>query len=82
MKEKLRQLLKWAGIFIFCFVVIYVIVFFGGWKLFTSGDPILIEIGVAFVLSIFVFAFGEAGSALERRVKTLEERLNEFENKQ
>ena len=82
MKEKLKLLLKWAGVFIFCFVIIYLIVFFWGSKLFGSGDPILIEIGVALILSIFVFAFGEAGAALEKRVKALEERLNEFENKQ
>ena len=57
-------------------------VFFGGWKLFESGDPILIEIGVALVLSFFVFVFGEIVTGLEKRVKSLEERLNEFEKKE
>lgn len=82
MKEKWKLLLKWAGVFIFCFVIIYLTVFFWGSKLFGSGDPILIEIGVALILSIFVFAFVEAVSVLEKRVKALEERLNAFENKQ
>lgn len=82
MANKMKRLLKWAGVFVLCFLVIYLIVFFGGWRLFESGDPILIEIGAALVLSIFLFAFGEGIEALEKRVKTLEERLNQFENKE
>ena len=79
MKDKFKLLLKWAGIFALCFVVIYLFVFCGGWKLFESGDPILIEIGVAFVLSFFVFIFSEIVIGLEKRVKSLEERVNELE---
>ena len=82
MKEKFKIFLKWAVVFLLCFLLIYLFVFFGGWKLFESGDPILIEIGVALVLSIFVFAFGEIVVGLEKRVKSLEERLNEFEKKE
>ena len=76
MKNKLKNLLKWVVTFIICFVVIYLIVFFGGWKLFESGDPILIEIGIALVLSFFVFAFSETVTALEKIVKSLEDRLS------
>lgn len=82
MKHEIKLLLKWAGTFILCFIVIYLIVFFGGWKLFESGDPILIEVGIALILSIFVFIFNEIVTTLEKRVKSLEERLNEIENKQ
>ena len=82
MKDKIKLLLKWAGIFLLCFIVIYFFVFFGGWKLFESDDPILIEVGVAYVLSFFVFAFNEIVTGLAKRVKSLEERLNELENKQ
>ncbi len=81
MKDKIKLILKWAVIFIICFVVIYLIVFFGGWKLFESGDPILIEVGVAFVLSFFVFLFYEIVTCLEKRVKSLENRLDELENR-
>lgn len=81
MKNKMKLLLKWLGIFILCFIVIYLVVFFGGAKLFESGDPILIEIGVALVLSIFVFAINEVVTNLDKRVKYLEERLNKLENK-
>ena len=52
------------------------------WKLFESGDPILIEVGVAFVLSFFVFIFNEVVTGLEKRVKSLEERINELEKKE
>ncbi|MBE6665628.1 MAG: hypothetical protein E7603_05345 [Ruminococcaceae bacterium] len=82
MKNKLRLLLKWICIFVLCFIIVYLIVFFGGWKLFESGDPILIEIGVALVLSFFVFAFNEVVTDLQKRVKSLEKRINELENKQ
>lgn len=82
MKDKIKLLLKWAGTFVLCFIVIYLIVFFGGWKLFESGNPILIEVGVALILSFFVFVFNEIVTSLEKKVKFLEERLNELENKQ
>ena len=81
MNNKFKSFLRWAGTFVICFIVIYLTVFFGGWKLFNSGDPILIEIGVALVLSIFVFVINEIITALDKRVKALEARLNELENK-
>ena len=81
MKNKLKMLLRWAFWFLICFVVIYLFVFFGGWKLFESRNPILIEVGIAIPLSIFVFAGNEAATELEKRVKSLEERLNKLENK-
>ncbi len=81
MKNKIKLLLRWGGTFLLCLIVIYLFVFLGGWKLFESGDPILIEIGVAFVLSFFVFIFNEIVTGLEKRVKSLEERINELEKK-
>ena len=81
MNNKFKSFLRWAGTFVIFFLVIYLTVFFGGWKLFNSGDPILIEIGVALVLSIFVFVINEIITALDKRVKALEARLNELENK-
>ena len=82
MKAKIKLLLKWVCIFVLCFVIIYLFVFLGGWKLFESGDSILIELGVALVLSFFVFIFNEIVTGLEKRVKSLEERLEKLENKQ
>ena len=76
MKNKLKSLLRWAGIFLLCFAVVYLTVFFGGWKLFESGDPILIELGAAFILSVFVFAFNETITKLEKKIEDLEKRID------
>ena len=80
MKEKLKLLLRWGITFLLCFLIIYLTVLFGGWKLFESGDPILIELGVALILSFFVCVINEVVTKLERRVKALEERLDQYEN--
>ncbi len=80
MKFSLKSILRWAGVFLLCFLVLYVTVFFGGWKLFESGDPILIELGAAFILSIFVFAANEVITNLEKRIKALEERIKKLED--
>ena len=82
MRAKLRTLMRWAITFVVCFIVIYLFVFFGGWKLFESGDAVLVELGVALVLSIFVYLFTEIVIRLEKRVKALEERLDKLENTQ
>ena len=79
-KNKFLTLLRWAGIFLLCFAVVYLTVFFGGWKLFESRDPLLIEIGVALILSIFVFAFNETVTKLEKKIEALEKRIDEMEN--
>lgn len=79
MKDKIKLFLRWVAMFFLCFIVIYLFVFFGGWKLFESGDPILIEVGVAFVLSFFVAIANEVTTGLEKRVKSLEERINKLE---
>ncbi|MBR6745259.1 MAG: hypothetical protein IKM00_08610 [Clostridia bacterium] len=80
MKNKFKAVLRWAGIFLLCFAVIYLTVFFGGWKIFESGDPILIELGAAFILSVFVFAFNETVTKLEKKIEALEKRISEMEN--
>ncbi len=79
MKQKFKTMLRWFGWFVICFLVIYLIVLFFGAKLFENGDPILIEVGVALILSIFVFAGNEAATELEKKVKALEERIEALE---
>ena len=81
MKEKLKLLLRWVVVFVSCFLIIYLFVFMGGWKFFESNDPILIEIGVALVFSIFIFSLYETMSKLEKRITFLEEHINELEDR-
>ena len=80
MKKYLYFLLKWAACFVACFVITYVFVFFGGWKLFESGDAFLIEIGFAGILSIFVVILLEVIAKLEKRIADLEERIKKLED--
>ena len=81
MKNKLKTLLKFAIIYAVCFIVIYLVVFSGGWKLFESGDPILIELGVALIASIFIFPINETLNNLIKKIKSLEKRIESLENK-
>lgn len=53
MKNKMKLLLKFVGVFVLCFIVIYLIMFFWGWRLIETGNPILIEVVFAAILSIF-----------------------------
>ena len=80
MKKKAKMLLRWLGAFILCFLAIYLIVFLGGWKLFESGDHILMEIGAALVLSIFFFAINEVLTMHEKKIKDLEEHIKKLED--
>ncbi len=81
MKGTLKILIKWAVWFVVCFAVIYLIVLFGGWKLFESGDPIMLEIGLALILSVFVTIINEVVTGLEKRIKCLEEKIEKLEQK-
>lgn len=80
MKSIAKMLLRWLGVFLLCFLAIYAIVFFGGWRLFESGDPILIEIGAALVFSIFIFAINEVITMHEKKIKDLEEHIMKLED--
>ena len=79
MKSKLKLLLLWLAVFAACFVIIYLIVFFGGAKLFESGDPILIELGAALILSVFVSVILHAMEAQSKRIDALEKRVKRLE---
>ena len=87
MKSKLKFFLRYLAVFAACFVIIYLFVFFGGAKLFESGDPILIELGCALILSVFLSvilcameAYSKRIDALEARIQTLEAAASEKTN--
>ena len=80
MKSKAIMLWRWLVTFILSFLAIDMIVFLGGWKLFESNDPILMEIGAALVLSIFFFANNEVLTMHEKKIKDLEEHIQKLED--
>ena len=80
MKSKAIMLWRWLVTFSLCFLAIYLIVFLGGWKLFESNDPILMEIGAALVLSIFYFANNEVLTMHGKKIKDLEEHIQKLED--
>ena len=79
MKSKLKFFLRYLAVFAACFVIIYLIVFFGGAKLFESGDPILIELGAAWILSAFVSVLLWVCEAQSKRIDALEARIQTLE---
>ena len=79
MKSKLKLLLLWLAVFAACFAIIYLIVLFGGAKLFESGDPILIELGAALILSVFVSVILHAMEKQSKRIDALETRIQTLE---
>ena len=81
MKEKTLIFLRWICSFIGCFIVIYSIVFVGGWKLFESNDIILIEIGASLILSVFVFVILEVMQMLYKRIEKLEKQREELKHR-
>ena len=79
MKSKLKFFLRYLAVFAACFVIIYFIVFFGGAKLFESGDPILIELGAALILALFVTVLLSVCEAQSKRIDALEARVRTLE---
>ena len=79
MKTKLKPLLLWLAVFAACFLIIYLLVLFGGWKLFESGDPILIELGAALILSVFITVVLSVSEAQSKRIDALEARIQTLE---
>lgn len=63
------------------FVVIYIFIFFGGWQLFEAKDPILYEIAAAIGIGIVVWLIYEVTVYYDARIKALEKRISELENK-
>lgn len=81
MKNKLKYVLKYALSVVLSFVFIYLFVFFGGYKLFESGDVILQELGVSVVIGSILFVVFEFFNTHSKEIQQLEERISELEEK-
>ncbi len=81
-KSNFKKVLRLLGYILLSFLLIYVVVFFFGSKLLSSGDPILYELTAAIFMGIIFWACNEVTSALEERIKILEKRIDDLENKE
>ena len=79
-KQTFKIALRMLLCVIISFVVIYLIVFFGGWKLIESGNPILIEIAVSFIVGILLGIIVEFSIYCESRFNQMSNKIKELEN--
>ena len=79
MKQKLKLYLRWFLSILLSFVCIYLFIFFGGWKLVESGDPIRMELAAAIVVGTVLFVMNEVATAQDKKINDLEQRLTELE---
>lgn len=64
---------------IICFVVIYVFIFFGGWRLVESGDVVVLEFVAALALGFVFWIMYEITRSMEAKIKELEARIKALE---
>lgn len=81
MKPKLKLFLHFLISFALSFITIYLFVFFGGWKLFESGNPIFIELGAAVLFGIVLWIVFEHRTETEKQIKNLEKRIENLEKR-
>jgi hypothetical protein len=61
------------------FVLIYLLVFVGGWRLLESGDMVMIEAAVAVLVGMILWLLFEQGKQYEERLRQLEQRIQALE---
>lgn len=82
MRKNLSFVLKWAGCVIASFLIIYLFMFFGGYKLFESGNQILIEIGVAVLLGSLLSFTITLSESNNKKIQELEKRIEVLEREE
>ena len=81
MKNTIKNLLVLLLSIIISFIFIYLFIFFGGSKLFESGDVILKELGVSIIIGTLVFWIIKINKTSYEKIEELEKRVEELENK-
>lgn len=79
MKSKLKNIAGFILSWVISFLVIYLFVFFGGHKLFESGDIILQELGVSFIVGFIIFLIFSLFKNNSDKISELEKRIEELE---
>lgn len=80
MKNKLKAIAMFILSWGISFVVIFLFVFFGGYKLFESGDVILQELGISFIVGFIIFLICSLFKNNSDKIIGLEKRIEELEN--
>lgn len=75
MKSKLKDLISLILTIAVIFAIVYLYVFVGGWKLFESGDPIKMEIGVSVILGVIVWILMKLNVQMNSRINELESKI-------
>ncbi|MBR2370471.1 MAG: hypothetical protein IKA82_00470 [Clostridia bacterium] len=78
-KQKVKIILHMPVCIVITFIFIYLTVFFGGWKLIESGDPILIEIAVSVIVGILLWIIYELSRYCEEKFDDLHKKIQELE---
>lgn len=81
MKNRHKMCLHWLVSTVICFILIYLFIFFGGWKLAESGDPILLEILAAIAMGSVFWILYEVASDQNRKIQELEKRIAALESR-
>ena len=81
MKNKTKILLHLLASILICFVVIYLYIFFGGWKLAESGDPIQLEFLAAVAMGFIFWIMYEITCSQNKKIAELEERITALEKR-
>ena len=80
MKKNTRDMLLHLLVsIVICFVVIYVFIFFGGWRLVESGDVVVLEFVAALALGFVFWIMYEITRSMEAKIKELEARIEALE---
>lgn len=88
-KSEYKMPLHWLIITVLSFIVVYLFVFFGGWKLIESRDPIHLEIVVSVFIGFIIWIIFELSryydakfKSSEKRIEALEERVKALEEEE
>ena len=79
--KTLKYILHWLIATVVSFTVIYLFIFFGGWKLLESGDVVVLEFVAALALGTILWFFFEVTKEMEKKIRQLEDRISQLEKK-
>ena len=80
-KQSIKIALRMMLCTVISFVFIYLFVFFGGWKLIESGNPIFIEIAVSIIVGILLDIIVELSKHFEAKFDNMTAQIQELEKR-